>query len=187
MFNLSQLITEPTRITCNTSSILDLIFVSDSGKICNSGVLDYCISDHQLIYCTRKCVKTPFSKHSTVTIRMSKEYSKEAFENLLQQVDWSSISECTNVSQAWSIFKGKFLAVINSTAPLKTIRVKQSTEPWMSGHILQLIALRNKVFRKFKIAKDHVMYKRYVSLRNCVQYKAWCRKSVTKCLKINLF
>jgi len=39
MFDLSELIINPTRITKSTSTILDLILVSDPNKINNSGVI----------------------------------------------------------------------------------------------------------------------------------------------------
>ena len=57
MFDLSQLISNPTRITGTTSTILDLIIVSDPIKINKCGVSDLGVSDHLLIYCTCKCKK----------------------------------------------------------------------------------------------------------------------------------
>ena len=49
--NLSQLIKEPTRITDQSSTLIDLILVSNPDKICNSGVIQSGISDHNIIYC----------------------------------------------------------------------------------------------------------------------------------------
>ena len=43
--DLAQLISAPTRITTYTSSVIDLIFVSDPNKISQSGVGDVCTSD----------------------------------------------------------------------------------------------------------------------------------------------
>ena len=49
MYNLAQLISVPTRITTTyTSSVIDLIFVSDPNKISQSYVGDVCAIDHQL-------------------------------------------------------------------------------------------------------------------------------------------
>ena len=87
MFDLSQLISNPTRITSTTSTILDLIIVSDPIKINKCGVSDLGVSDHLLIYCTRKCKKVPVNDHNGVKLRSLKNYTKEAFEGKLQQVD----------------------------------------------------------------------------------------------------
>ena len=93
MFDLSQLISNPTRITSTTSTILDLIIVSDPIKINKCGVSDLGVSDHLLIYCTRKCKKVPVNDHNGVKLRSLKNYTKEAFEGKLQQVDWQEVGD----------------------------------------------------------------------------------------------
>ena len=45
---------KPTRITKNTSTILDHILTNSLDKIFQVGTLDIGLSDHQLIYCTRE-------------------------------------------------------------------------------------------------------------------------------------
>ena len=54
IFSLTEIIKEPTRITCSTSTLPDHIFTNSSEKVSQKGVVDVGISDHQLIYCTRK-------------------------------------------------------------------------------------------------------------------------------------
>ena len=48
--DLHQLIKDATRITANSSTVLDLIITSEQDKISKSGVLDYQISDHCQIF-----------------------------------------------------------------------------------------------------------------------------------------
>ena len=52
--NPSQIIKEPTRITAQTRSLLDVIMVTPLTKIKNSGVINTGISDHYLVYCIMK-------------------------------------------------------------------------------------------------------------------------------------
>ena len=40
LFDLNQIISEPTRTTINTSTTIDLILTSDKHKLCNSAVID---------------------------------------------------------------------------------------------------------------------------------------------------
>ena len=54
IFSVKQLIIYPTRVTCNTSSLIDHILTNSSEKIFQSGIIDCGMSDHQLIFCTRK-------------------------------------------------------------------------------------------------------------------------------------
>jgi len=54
IYQLTQLIKDFTRITENASTLIDLAFTNDNGKITDSGVIDCPISDHSLIYAIRR-------------------------------------------------------------------------------------------------------------------------------------
>ena len=88
MFGMTQIINTSIRITSTTSTILDLILISDTAKISQCGVLDLGLGNHQVIYCTRKCKKIPISRHNGVTVRSLRNYSQEIFEEKLHEVDW---------------------------------------------------------------------------------------------------
>ncbi len=53
-FGLKQLITEPTRETLDTATIIDHVSVSHPTNAVESGVVKTCISDHYLVYVTHK-------------------------------------------------------------------------------------------------------------------------------------
>ena len=46
---------------------------------------------------------------------------------------------CCDVEMAWDSFKKKFHSVSDSVAPVKEVKLKQRTEPWMNSEILQNI------------------------------------------------
>ena len=52
--NIKQLIDQPTRITKNSKSLVDLVAVSCPQNVCESGVVSAHLSDHELVYCVRK-------------------------------------------------------------------------------------------------------------------------------------
>ena len=54
IYGFKQLINCPTRITCNTSTLIDHILTNAQDNISQSGVINTAISDHNMIYCTRK-------------------------------------------------------------------------------------------------------------------------------------
>ena len=47
-FDLTQLIMNPTRVTCETSTLIDHILINSDEKISQYGVIDIGISDHQM-------------------------------------------------------------------------------------------------------------------------------------------
>ena len=60
--------------------------------------------------------------------------------------------------------------VLNRVAPIKQVRLKQRSEHWMDGHILDLINQRDQAlhnFRKNKIADD---FKHFSKLRSKVYH-----------------
>ena len=60
IFDLKQIITEPTRVTDTSETAIDLICTSDVANVSQSGVLPWKLSDHNVIFCTRKLKKCPF-------------------------------------------------------------------------------------------------------------------------------
>ena len=108
-FDLQQIICQPTRICTTSQSVIDLIFVSDQGKISQSGVIQSGMSDHMITYCTRKYWKHPTGHHNTIKVRSMKHYSKMNLWEKLSAVNWMPVLNCHNVDEAWNNFKDIFL------------------------------------------------------------------------------
>ena len=51
---LKQLIQYLNRVSCSTSTLIDHILLITPSRICPKGVIGVGVSDHQLIFCTRK-------------------------------------------------------------------------------------------------------------------------------------
>ena len=61
-----------------------------------------------------------------------KNYNVEVFTNELSHIDWElCMDECHTVDKNWNIFRDLFMKVVDKLAPVKEIRLKQRTEPWM--------------------------------------------------------
>ena len=52
--SLPQVITRPARVTGQTTTIIDYILTNLPDKVSQSRVIDYGLSDHDLIYSTKK-------------------------------------------------------------------------------------------------------------------------------------
>ena len=53
-YGLQQLVTEPTRITPTTATLIDVIFTNCPDRVVCSGVRHISISDHSLVFAYRK-------------------------------------------------------------------------------------------------------------------------------------
>ena len=88
MFGLKQLIEVPTRVTCSSSIIIDHILASFPNRVSQQGVIDVGLSDHQIIYCTRKTSRIKTGTHKEITCRSLKYYSADIYEEALDRVDF---------------------------------------------------------------------------------------------------
>ena len=73
-----QLIKEATRITAQSATLLDLIATNKERFISKSGVLNACLSDHDLVYCIRK-MNCKRSAGQTKSYRDYARYNSSAF------------------------------------------------------------------------------------------------------------
>ena len=113
-------------------------------------MIDIGISDHSLIFCTRKV----FNKHNSVKLKSLKHYRSKEFEMNLLNTDWTSVMCSDNVLNAWSRFKSIFVTVIDNIAPIKEVRIKNRTKPWIASEILHSINERDKAYQTFKRDKS---------------------------------
>ena len=97
---MTEIIREPTRITCSSSTLLDHILTYSSEKVSQKGVID--VSDHQLIYCTRKSKRIKNNMHNQIEVRSLKKYSAEIFTNALKTVQFPNYNIFSNVNIAYS-------------------------------------------------------------------------------------
>ena len=153
IFYLKQLIICPTRVTCNTSSLIDHILTNSSEKIFQSGITDRGMSDHQLIFCTRKVKRAKFNQHNNVLLRYLKHCTVNVFVEKLQKVNFSNSERFSSIDAAYTDFLNKLMKVVNKIAPSKEIRIKNNAQEWFDREIAELIHARGKLFLKFKKSK----------------------------------
>ena len=74
IFNLTQIISKPTRITNTSKSLIDLCFTNFPDKVRLSGVHSLGISDHSLIYLIRKSNWQVIDVNKSVTKRQLRNF-----------------------------------------------------------------------------------------------------------------
>ena len=168
LHGLKQLIQEATRTTEKSETLLDHIISNSTQKISQHGVLNLGLSDHQLIYCTRKCTRAKNHDQKYIKIRSMKNYSRELFLKKLKLLDFPKYSEFIDINAAYSHFLQLIISVIDKLAPLKEIRVRNNTQEWMDEEVLEGIRIRDKLLSKFKKTKTHTDHVNFKKARNRV-------------------
>ena len=166
----TQLINTPTRVTANTSSLIDHIYTNNRDKVSQAGVIETGISDHFITYCTRRKPKDIIGKHTTIKIRSMKNYTKESFVENLEGKDWNIVKqERQDPDRALEIFNTMFIQSIDEICPEKDIRVKGRTEPWIDADILEAIRERDRaLYFANRNKQNNELRANYNKLRNKV-------------------
>ena len=116
LYNLSQLINEPTRITDSSSTLLD-IFTNNPDKVVCSGVSHVSISDHSLIYAFRKLsVGSSTGVQSSINNRKFKNFDSTKFRNDISLQNWNHINQYENPNDMWHAWKATFNSVADRHA-----------------------------------------------------------------------
>ena len=143
-------------MTCSSSTIIDHILASCPNRVSQKGIIDIAISDHQLIFCTRKTLKTKTASHKQISFRTLKNYSAVAHEEALKKVKFLNYESFINLNEAYSNFTQKLPSVIDEITPCKIKRVKGNSKEWFDSVGSERINNRDKVFKKLKKNKRAV-------------------------------
>ena len=173
-FNLTQIISKPTRVTETSKSTIDVILVNNTHKIVQCDVLDSSISDHNVIFCVVKggVKKLP---PKVFEYRSFKSYEKKAFIKDLEQVPWSIIEGVGDIDDTVFLWEKLFRDCADHHAPIKSRRVKGMPTPWVSVRLLELRRDRDFHRRKALSSNSQYHWKMYRKLRN---FASWEEKSL---------
>ena len=169
MFGLKQLLESPTRQTCSSSSIIDHILASFPERVTQRGKLNFGLSDHQIIYCTRKVTRIKRGGQKQIKFRCFKYYTIDGYGKVLVEINFSEYKNFDNVNDAYSNFIQKLMKVSDEVAPVKNKRIKRNSQEWFDSQISEKLIIRDKLFKKYKKTKLHEDKKIYKKARYSVQ------------------
>ena len=192
-FTLTQQVESPTRVTKDTTTLIDLVLTSLPENTKMTGVVDVPgISDHSLVYFSY-AIKKPKYKPKMITRRDLSKFEDEKFIRDISEVDWRELYSTDNPSEKAEHFESTFSTVLNRHAPFKTSRVTRPPAPWLTDEIKETMELRDRYKNKFNKQKQHQESRQetmetfniYQGLRNTVTHliRAAKRKMFDK--KIN--
>ena len=146
---LYQLISEPTHFSDASNSILDLFITSSDIPVAKSQVLQSSFSDHLPILLEVKLL-VPKPPPTLITRRSFKMFSQQKFLDDLKTTPWHVMDLFEDLDDKIDTFNKLFGEVLDTHAPLKTVRVKKNPTPWITKSIQDEMDRRDRLFRFYR-------------------------------------
>ena len=166
IFNLSQLVKHPTRVTKSSATLIDHVYTNQPNHVKSVAVRNCSISDHYPVCISyhRKFGKTKKQHHEYITYRAMKNFDENLFLEDLEKSPFDNIHAFDDPDESLLFFMNTFSDVLNKHAPLRIKRVKRAKQSeWMNDDIKT--AMRNRDF--YHRIKDDTNYKYW---RNKTKY-----------------
>ena len=94
-----------------------------------------------------------------------KTYTADYYKEALKQIDFPNYENFGDVNEAYSNFFQKLMTVMDKIATYKSKRVKENTQKWFDGEVLEKLNLRNKLSKKFKKSRLHIDKELYKKIK----------------------
>lgn len=148
-YNLRQVVGQPTRISPQSQSLLDLVFLSNNVGDIETNVTDG-ISDHKIIFVT---VLTSANVPAEPMVRVEiKEYGKADDTSILDYLEtcfdeFESASENASVECLWQRLKVIISTCVDRYVPTRVKKTKQRN-PWVTRDIIHAKRKLKRLRRK---------------------------------------
>ena len=169
-FSLTQVIKEATRITRDTSTLIDLFLTTHPNNITFTDVCSTSLSDHDMIVAVRK---TNANKQPPrpIKCRSYANYNKTAFCNDLLTVPWDDVLKKEDVNDAWKLWEKLFVDKCETHAPLVNKKVRGQCCPWLTSDLKKLMNERDYYLKKARRSGSEIDWSTYRRLRNQIVNK----------------
>ena len=95
-----------------------------------------------MIFCTRKNKREKVGGHKQIWFRLFKTYSVDESEKTLGKVSFPNYEKCHNKKAYIQHFFQKLIEVVNNIAPLKAVRIKNTSNEWFDNEIAEKLNKR---------------------------------------------
>ena len=155
-FDFRQMITEPTRITEISATLIDLILVSYPENVKTVGVIDIpAISDHCLIFVSY-AVKKPKFKAKIIIKRKMENFDIEQFKNDISIAPWGNLAvfDDDDLDNKVTVMENIYNEIMDKHCPKIEMRVTHpSASAWRTEEIKELQNERDRYYSKYKSMK----------------------------------
>ena len=148
------------------ATTIDLIIVSDTSKILNSGTFDLVISDHKLVFVTLKLCRYN-SRPVLKEVCDYKNLDKTKFQRSFEQVPWWVTNIFDEIDDVTYCFQTFYNDIIKEQMKTRKAEVRIKSLPWVNGDVRKIMNKRYRAFLSWQKDKSNCALKRkYQDLRN---------------------
>ena len=168
--SLFPVITKPTRITKNTATLIDNIFINNIESRITAGLLINDISDHLPIFAIFHHLLKKETGSINNTYHLSRLRTHNAItalkEDLSRQL-WNEVYETNDPNKSYESFLSIILELYNKHCPLRKTPnklIKRQEKPWITKGIENACKKKNmlyKIFLKQRTEEAEARYKTY--------------------------
>ena len=167
---------KPTRVTKDTSTLIDLVISSNRNLIKNTRIVELGISDHMLVHASVQTkIKRPPPK--IIKARSYKKIDQAKFSKDIAEAPWSVCDVFDDLDDCYWAWKHIFGEICNKHARFRAIKARRQSLPWISPKIRHLMNLRYKTLLRAKMSNNQELWTEYRSLRNRVTHEVRVAKS----------
>lgn len=164
-FHFHQVVTDPTRISPSSSTLIGHVYVSDLSFLSScSTTPPLGSSDHSCVVVALTQTTTRPSKlcHLMWSYRTA---NWDLANDQLSEVLPSAFPESSDIDSIWASWKSQFLYVMSRCIPSRTITVKKSL-PWLDADIMHLLKKRDYFHRLAKSTGSSKIHRKFCYFRN---------------------
>ena len=131
-YGLTQLLKEPTHISNNYRSCIDLIFTSQPNLVVDFGIHPSLHENchHQLIY-SKFDLKIFYSSPYERTVWYYQQADTELIKRFLENFDWKNAFPNCNPSEQVSVLTKTVRNIVSNFIPNETMLVDHRNPPWL--------------------------------------------------------
>ena len=160
------------KVTEKSATLIDNIFTNNYEHNCVSGNITTYISDHLPQFLIIEDLKqTPNKEIPTISFKDHKNFSDDAFKAELSELDWSLVTENSEVNSGFETFVRLVNRILDKHEPTKIIEKNENeipSKPWVTRGIKTSVKIRDKFYKQIikrkskqqKLSK-HNSYKKY--------------------------
>ena len=154
----------PTRVTSETSTIVDKVFTNNISDSIKSGVIKSDFSDHYSQFISVRNQKISLKSINTY----ARDYSKFSEEDFYNDVSIQNFkNDFTDVKDLFKDFYLKLEGCVERHAPLNKLNPKEISlrqKPWITSELKKMIKIKNKYFYRKKRQPENETIKRVYKL-----------------------
>ena len=174
--NLFQIIDEPTHITENSASLLDVIITDSPAYIIDSGTWPP-LGDpfHCSIFCKFQLQFNREGKYKRHIFNYD-QCNYDLMNAAVSAAPWNVLDIFDNVNEAEEYFTGLLTSICQDHVPNREITVRPRDKPWMNKLVKKAIRKRDKAHKRWKTLKSPVNEAAYRAARHEVNVQKYFAK-----------